>query len=166
MPVPSTPATPEPTERAERSHTLVPMVEVMASEWPSHTRRCLQRLPARLRWATPLLDPDHPRAVECTHAQARELLLWLHHRPSHEHPIVGCHRHRSAQPHQKASTMDSHDNARDTSVQRDRTYRVTQRVKRPGAQSQDGLYYAACSQRYSEEVCGCPICQAASQDAQ
>jgi hypothetical protein len=89
-------AAPDATDQAERSHALVPMVDVMAAEWPSHARRCLQRLPARLRWAAPLLDPDHPHALECTHEQARELLLWLHHRPSFEHPIVGCHRRRPA----------------------------------------------------------------------
>jgi hypothetical protein len=87
---------PEATGQAERSHTLVPMVDAMAAEWPSHARRCLHRLPARLRWATPLLDPEHPGALACTHAQARELLLWLHHLPSPEHLIVGCHRHRPA----------------------------------------------------------------------
>jgi hypothetical protein len=89
-------AAPEPADRVERSHTLVPMVDAMVAEWPSHARRCLHRLPARLRWAAPLLDPDHPRELECTHAQARELLLWLHHLPSPEHPIVGCHRRRPA----------------------------------------------------------------------
>jgi len=83
-------------DQAELSHTLVPLTGAMARAWPVHARRCLHRLPERLRWAAPLLDPDHPSDLECTHAQARELLLWLHHLPSHEHPIVGCHRHRPA----------------------------------------------------------------------
>jgi hypothetical protein len=79
---------------AQRTFTLVPMADAMAAEWPSHTRRCLHRLPAQLRWATPVLDPDHPHTLECTHEQARELLLWLNRLPSHEHPIVGCHHRR------------------------------------------------------------------------
>jgi hypothetical protein len=43
-----------------------------------------------------VLDPDHPRPLDCTHAHARELLLWLNHLPSHEHLVVGCHRRRPA----------------------------------------------------------------------
>ena len=90
------PATTEPTDQPELSHTLVPLTSAMARAWPVHARRCLHRLPERLRWAAPLLDPHHPRALECTHAQARELLLWLHHLPSYEQLIVGCHRRRPA----------------------------------------------------------------------
>ena len=37
--------------------------------------------------------PAPPRSAR---PAARELLLWLHHLPSREHPIVGCHRHRPA----------------------------------------------------------------------
>ena len=85
------------SDQAERTHTLLPMVDAMAAEWPSHARRCLKQLPARLEWAAPLLDPDHPGPLECTPAQARELLLWLHQRPSFERVIVGCrHRRRGA----------------------------------------------------------------------
>jgi hypothetical protein len=87
---------PEPDGRAELSHTLVPLIEAMPRAWPVHARRCLHRLPERLRWAATLLDPDHPGPLDCTHEQARELLLWLNHLPSHEHPIVGCHRRRPA----------------------------------------------------------------------
>jgi hypothetical protein len=87
---------PEPADQLERSHTLVPLTGAMARAWPVHARRCLHRLPERLRWAAPLLDPDHPSALDWTHEQARELLLWLHHLPSYEHPIVGCLRHRAA----------------------------------------------------------------------
>jgi hypothetical protein len=90
------PAAPEPTDQVERSHTLVPLTGAQACAWPVHARRCLRRLPERLRWAASLLDPDDPSELECTHEQARELLLWLHHVPSHEHPFVGCHRHRPA----------------------------------------------------------------------
>ena len=87
---------PEPTDRAERSHTLVPLVEPVAPTWPSHARRCLKQLPERLLWATPLLDPEHPGELDCTADQARELLLWLHHRPSYELLPVGCHPRRPA----------------------------------------------------------------------
>src|SRR3954447_5701485 len=90
------PATAEPTDEAEVSHTLVPLTGAMARAWPVHARRCPPPLPERLRWAAPLLDPDHPRALDCTHEQARELLLWLHQLPSYAHPIVGCHRRRRA----------------------------------------------------------------------
>jgi hypothetical protein len=87
---------PEPTVQVELSHTLVPLTDATARAWPVHARRCLHRLPERLRWAAPLLDPSHPSELDCTHEQARELLLWLHHLPSSEYPIVGCHRHRPA----------------------------------------------------------------------
>jgi hypothetical protein len=34
-----------------------------------------------------------------------------------------------------------------------------------GRPNSAGLYYAACSRDYAEEICGCPICQqAAHQD--
>ena len=87
---------PEPDRPTELSHTLVPLIEATPLAWPVHARRCLHRLPERLRWAATLLDPDHPGPLDCTHEQARELLLWLNHLPSHEHPIVGCHRRRPA----------------------------------------------------------------------
>jgi len=93
-PRPKPPA--EPADPPEVSHTLVPLTGAMVGAWPVHARRCLHRLPGRLGWAAPLLDPDHPSSLDCTHEQARELLLWLHHLPSYEHPIVGCHRHRPA----------------------------------------------------------------------
>ena len=86
----------ERTDQPDLSHTLVPLTGAMARAWPIHARRCLHRLPEQLRWAAPLLDPDHPGALACTHAQARELLLWLHHLPSYEHPLVGCRRRRPA----------------------------------------------------------------------
>jgi hypothetical protein len=89
-------ATTESTDEPELSHTLVRLTGTMAQDWPVHARRCLHRLPEQLHWAVPLLDPDHPSLLACTHEQARELLLWLHHLPSYEHPIVGCHRHRPA----------------------------------------------------------------------
>ena len=85
-----------PADRVERSHTLVPLTDETAGAWAVYARRCQHHLPERLRWAAPVLDPDQPSELECTHAQARELLLWLHHLPSHEHPLVGCHRRRSA----------------------------------------------------------------------
>jgi hypothetical protein len=86
----------QPSDQAELSHTLVPLTGATARGWPVYARRCLHRLPERLRWAAPLLDPDHPSDLDCRHEQARELLLGLHQLPSHEHPIVGCHRHRPA----------------------------------------------------------------------
>ena len=88
--------TPEYEAPVEPTRTLVPLVDPIAAEWPSHARRCLKRLPVRLRWATPVLDPDQPRELHCTPERARELLLWLYHRPSHEQLIVGCHRRRPA----------------------------------------------------------------------
>jgi hypothetical protein len=87
---------PKPTTQIERSHTLVPLTDATARAWPVYARRCLHHLPERLHWAAPLLDPDHPSELDCTHEQARELLLWLHHLPSYEHPIIGCHRHQPA----------------------------------------------------------------------
>ena len=87
---------PQATDEEQRSHTVMPLVGAMPAEWASHARRCRRRIPEQLRWALPVLDPDHPRALDCTHAQARELLLWLHHLPSGEHPIVGCQRRRPA----------------------------------------------------------------------
>jgi hypothetical protein len=94
---PASPAAKPPrTNQAEESHTLVPVVDPIASAWPIHARRCLRHLPERLRWSTPVLDPEHPGELDCTADQARELLLWLHHRPSHELLIVGCHPRRPA----------------------------------------------------------------------
>jgi len=93
---PATAPPSEQTNQAERSRTLVPLIDPMDAAWPIHARRCLKRLPHRLRWATPLLDPDHPSELDCTPQQARDLLLWLHHLPSYEHLIVGCHRRRPA----------------------------------------------------------------------
>jgi hypothetical protein len=94
------PAVPAPdahqTDQGERSHTLVPLVDPIAPAWTSHAQRCLKDLPERLRWATPVLDPEHPGELDCTADQARALLLWLHHRPSYELLTVGCHRRRPA----------------------------------------------------------------------
>ena len=84
------------TDQAEPSHTLVPLVDTMPASWPVHARRCLKHLPDRLRWARPALDPEHPSQLDCTPEQARELERWLHHLPSYEHLIVGCHRRRPA----------------------------------------------------------------------
>jgi len=42
-------AAPEPADQVERSHTLVPMVDAMAAEWPSHEHAivgCYRRRPA------------------------------------------------------------------------------------------------------------------------
>jgi hypothetical protein len=50
--------------------------------------------PATTRGKGPAHDPGSD--LDCAHEQARELLLWLHHLPSHEHLIVGCHRRRPA----------------------------------------------------------------------
>jgi hypothetical protein len=84
------------TRQAEPSHTLVPLVDAMPAAWPVHARRCLQHLPDRLRWARPLLDPEHPGEIGCTPDQARDVVLWLHHLPSYEQLIVGCHKRRPA----------------------------------------------------------------------
>jgi hypothetical protein len=89
-------AYPQPTGQAELSQTLVPLVDPIAPAWPSHAQRCLKHLPERLCWATPVLDPEHPDELDCTAEQARELLLWLHHRPSYELLLVGCHPRRPA----------------------------------------------------------------------
>jgi hypothetical protein len=89
-------AAPEPTDQLKRSHTLVPMTGAMARAWPVHARRCLYRLPERLRWAAPLLDPDHPSDLACTQSRRAISCSGLHHLPSFEHPIVGCHRRRPA----------------------------------------------------------------------
>jgi hypothetical protein len=86
----------QPTGQAERSHTLVPLVDPATLAWPIHARRCLKHLPEQLHWATRVLDPEHPGELDCTAEQARELLLWLHHRPSYELLIVGCHPRRPA----------------------------------------------------------------------
>jgi hypothetical protein len=85
-----------PADQVELSHTLVPLTGSVACAWPIYARRCPHRLPERLRWAAPVLDPDHPGELDCTHEQAHELLLWLRHLPGYEHPVVGCHRRRPA----------------------------------------------------------------------
>jgi hypothetical protein len=50
--------------------------------------------PATTRGKRPAHDPGSD--LDCVPEQARELLHWLHQLPSHEHPIVGCHRRRPA----------------------------------------------------------------------
>jgi hypothetical protein len=50
--------------------------------------------PATTRGKGPAHDPASD--FDCVHEQARELLLRLHHLPSHEHSIVGCRRYRPA----------------------------------------------------------------------
>ena len=86
----------EPTDQAERSHTLRTPTGATARAWPVHARCCPQRLLEQLRWAAPPLDPDHPTAPAVRTSRARELVPWLHDQPSLEHPIAGCHRHRPA----------------------------------------------------------------------
>ena len=87
---------PEPTDRAERSHTLVPLVDPIAPAWPSHARRCLGSCPSGCAGRHPCSTPSIPASSTAPPSQARELLLWLHHRPSYELLPVGCHPRRPA----------------------------------------------------------------------
>lgn len=60
--------------------------------WPAIATRCRRRLPARLQWAPPLLDPQQPVPVLCAEAQVNELYRWLGGLPNPERVSVGCRR--------------------------------------------------------------------------
>jgi hypothetical protein len=51
-------------------------------------------------------------------------------------------------------------------VSRDAKLARTDNTAHIGAPNAAGLFYAACSRAYNEEICGCPICQSAAQDRQ
>jgi hypothetical protein len=59
--------------------------------------------------------------------------------------------------------MDSRVHVHDASAPADPTA-APERTLHVGKRNAAGLFYAACSRDYGEEICGCPICQAAAQD--
>ena len=60
--------------------------------WPALAVRCRRALPARLSWATPLLDPEHPLPVICGEPEVREFFHWLESLPNTERVSIGCER--------------------------------------------------------------------------
>ena len=60
--------------------------------WPALAVRCRRALPARLSWATPLLDPERPRPVICGETDVREFFHWLESLPNTERVSIGCER--------------------------------------------------------------------------
>jgi hypothetical protein len=60
--------------------------------------------------------------------------------------------------------MKSLANAHDASVPADATAGHAEHLAHVGTANAAGLFYAACSRDYDEEICGCPICQATAQD--
>jgi len=67
-----------------RSCILRPRTEDLGAGWPAHACRCRRELPAQLARAAPLLDANDPLAVLCSHKQARQLIVWHHHLPTHQ----------------------------------------------------------------------------------
>jgi hypothetical protein len=60
--------------------------------------------------------------------------------------------------------MKSQTPAPDASVLTNATDDSAERTLHIGTRNAAGLFYAACSRDYGEELCGCPICQAAAHD--
>jgi hypothetical protein len=60
--------------------------------WTALANRCRQVLPADLRWAAPLLDPEHPLPVLCGQTEVVALFHWLDALPNTERVSIGCER--------------------------------------------------------------------------
>ena len=80
------------------SHVLSPLTEDLGASWPAHAYRCRQELPAELAWAAPLFDPAHPKAVSCSHDQARRLIVWNNHLPTYRQTSFSCERLSPSRP--------------------------------------------------------------------
>jgi hypothetical protein len=61
--------------------------------------------------------------------------------------------------------MEPHVHREDASVQHDAAAHAKP-VTPIGQANAAGLFYAACSRDYAEDICGCPICRQAAQDRQ
>jgi hypothetical protein len=61
-------------------------------------------------------------------------------------------------------SMESHVQRQDASVPRDATADRAEHLAHIGTPNAAGLFYAACSRDYDEEICGCPVCQQAAQE--
>jgi len=96
-PPPPTPVTAAAQRRVSGppSFAVCPRPQDLGRAWPVHARRCRALLPARLAWAAPALDPEHPVPVLCDHARAVALLRWHHHLPSWAHVSLGCRHTRT-----------------------------------------------------------------------
>ena len=81
-PRPTAPA-PSVCVRATATHALTPRVEGLGAWWSAHAHRALALLPADLQWARPLLDPLRPVPMLCSSEQARLLMEWHAHLPTH-----------------------------------------------------------------------------------
>ena len=99
---------PAPTRISERApsvrltgapwHVLRPLTEDLGASWPAHAHRCRQELPAELAWAAPLFDPAHPKAVSCSHDQARQLITWNNHLPTYRQTSFSSERLSLSRP--------------------------------------------------------------------
>ena len=163
----------EPTDQVERSHTLVPLTGATARAWPVYARRCLHRLPERLRWAAPLLDPDHPSALD-VHARAGARAAAVAappaelRAPDRRLPPAPARLTPEPRPPRGGPARHIPTERNDDGL----AARPARRVARPRTTTADtpsrgshrqpngaGLFYAACSRDYAEEICGCPICR-------
>ena len=79
-------------------HILRPRTEDLGASWPAHAYRCRRELPAQLAWAAPLFDPAHPVAVQCSHDQARKLIVWNNHLPTYQQTSFSCERLSPTRP--------------------------------------------------------------------
>jgi hypothetical protein len=64
----------------------------------------------------------------------------------------------------KGTPMDSAVHLPRPCPSREATARDAENVAHIGRRNSAGLFYAACSRDYDEEICGCPICQQAARD--
>ena len=60
--------------------------------------------------------------------------------------------------------MKSQFEAHEPSVPADATRDIAEHALHIGKRNAAGLFYAACSRDYDEEICGCPICQRAAHE--
>jgi hypothetical protein len=60
--------------------------------------------------------------------------------------------------------MESAAHPRPPRVSLDATARHAEDLAHIGRPNSAGLFYAACSRDYGEEICGCPICQQAARE--
>jgi hypothetical protein len=60
--------------------------------WAALANRCRHVLPAGLRWAAPLLNPEHPLPVVCGETEVVALFHWLDALPNTERVSIGCQR--------------------------------------------------------------------------
>jgi hypothetical protein len=81
-----------------QSHVQRPRTEDLGASRPAHASPCRHELPARLARSSPLPDPAHSTGGSCSHDQARRLIVWNNHRPTHQQTSFSCERLTPTEP--------------------------------------------------------------------